>query len=475
MASLAVPLFLVPAMGNSFQSTLGTATGRQRLADALKALGSERYTALLSKSLDQIDLALSKTKFKAKDTGVADIAWSAGAMRLSLRLAVVYPIFFLLMQWAFLGTPISINEIDILPHQPEPFSRWAVLILFSIALWMLPINGESDADPEFNENDQIEVPPSALISLLLVPALLFGAVVAFNGRSEIIVGLLAIVLAARASGLVAVSFSVLIAFFVSEQMAWFFPMTIAISIAFVLQSRLGTKFKRPLLFVCLYLFALLAILILWLIVAASDNNSAAILITLIAIFPILNTIFDFLSIGLTRACLRLGIKERRPAFYGLLDLLMGSVIFISLLCTMIAFFHFVRSGAGEPILPVSQFLLDANNEALPQVWFYVSLATTLIPTLLHSFFAFLVATPLLKLPILGESVEWVSNALGSDSEVKVNLAIAFGAAVFWIIFAAFIQIILLGLQQIAPALSGLGPLFQNFVATLILLITGEGA
>lgn len=486
MVVAVLPIVLIDAIRPYLQSAMSTQNGRKAFARMLNSLSAKSYESTLSGALDKVDGVLSPTKSTSETSSIASVAWSAGAMRLSLRIALLYPMLFMLVQWVANGSGVLVNGISILPEQPVMLRRLLVLGIFLFTLWVVPIRDEEMQGKAENSQGN-----SLLISAIMVPLALVAVVIAIGGRNDLIIGLLVILIAAKHSGLLAVSLSVMIALFVSGQTTSIFPLAVGIGIGYIAQAILGDVLKRPLLFIILYLGALLAYLVFWFRISSDSDNVAVIMITLIAVFPIINSLFDFLSIGLTRACLRSGIVERKPAFYGLLDLLLGSVIFIILLATIIAFFHYVKNGSGVSILPVQKLLLDPEAGVSGQAWFYMSLATTLIPTLIHSFFALIVATPLLRLPILSSLVNWIARTTDGSDELsaasptssdvpakaaahnRVNIAFALGFSALWVIFAFFVQGLILLFSLAGPLLSDLLPIFKDLIGTIIEIVTGQ--
>ena len=63
---------------------------------------------------------------------------------------------------------------------------------------------------------------------------------------------------------------------------------------------------------------------------ASQRNQAVFLIVSLGLLPLFNALFDFLSAGLTRYLLRLGIDEKRAVWRAILDGLGGIAIFFAL-------------------------------------------------------------------------------------------------------------------------------------------------
>ena len=101
------------------------------------------------------------------------------------------------------------------------------------------------------------------------------------------------------------------------------------------------------------------------------------------LLPLVNAVFDFASVGLTRYLLRLGLEQKRAAWPAVLDGLGGIAIFFALGCTLIAFVTFVVPADGVPLVELKQLFADMRRAPGDYIWLMVTLFSTLIPTLLH--------------------------------------------------------------------------------------------
>ena len=101
------------------------------------------------------------------------------------------------------------------------------------------------------------------------------------------------------------------------------------------------------------------------------------------LLPLVNAVFDFASVGLTRYLLRLGLEQKRAAWRAVLDGLGGIAIFFALGCTLIAFVTFVVPADGVPLVDLTQLFADMRRAPGDYIWLMVTLFSTLIPTLLH--------------------------------------------------------------------------------------------
>ena len=101
--------------------------------------------------------------------------------------------------------------------------------------------------------------------------------------------------------------------------------------------------------------------------------------------PLLNAVFDFASLGLTRFCLRRGL---RPGFlvslrWSLVDALAAAALFAGLVVSVILTVYWVRDGGGRPLIDLNAVFKGIAADPNRYWWLYLSFFSTLIPTLLH--------------------------------------------------------------------------------------------
>ena len=145
--------------------------------------------------------------------------------------------------------------------------------------------------------------------------------------------------------------------------------------------------SRPMAWRLLYCGALVALLIVAVKMpddfGAGQRNQAVFFMLTMGLLPLVNAVFDFASVGLTRYLLRLGLEQKRAAWRAVLDGLGGIAIFFALGCTLIAFVTFVVPADGVPLVELKQLFADMRRAPGDYIWLMVTLFSTLIPTLLH--------------------------------------------------------------------------------------------
>ena len=145
--------------------------------------------------------------------------------------------------------------------------------------------------------------------------------------------------------------------------------------------------SRPMAWRLLYCGALVALLIVAVKMpddfGAGQRNQAVFFMLTMGLLPLVNAVFDFASVGLTRYLLRLGLEQKRAAWRAVLDGLGGIAIFFALGCTLIAFVTFVVPADGVPLVDLTQLFADMRRAPGDYIWLMVTLFSKLLPTLLH--------------------------------------------------------------------------------------------
>ncbi|GAB5459137.1 MAG: hypothetical protein Hens3KO_21670 [Henriciella sp.] len=384
-------------------------------------------------------------------------SWSAKTFGFSIQLAVIYPALFLLAQWALVGHSQTLAGVAVLPEESNPIFRFFIILAFIFAAFAIP---KSSSEDETQENVSV----LEYVSIIIVPLVLIVSTLLAGGNNKVLIGFAAIFIAARYSGLMALTAGVIIAIFLSGQTASIIPVSIGLLIAYIYQDVLGKKHNKQLTFSIIYTALLLACVGYWLWAFGADVAEDAVLISLVCIIPLLNAIFDFISIGLTRFCLRIGEREGKPLRYGAMDLFIATIVFFTLLLTVYSFFHIVRDGDGNPIISVTDIANDPGGSPLGQAWFFLALSTTLVPTILHTLLVFV--TPILRVGGLKAPLEAVfkkhqakeffpiiaAGLISIAIYIMVGAYLVFVMLLFWLlsrIGVDFISIMRATLDQIA--------------------------
>jgi len=108
------------------------------------------------------------------------------------------------------------------------------------------------------------------------------------------------------------------------------------------------------------------------------------LVLFVAVFALINGLFDFLSCAVTVTLVRLGLRSGRPLAFGLLDLAIAVALSLALGATLVLAVEGLGRIAGTPLL--DHKALFAGIAANPQDYFWLCamVFSTLIPTLAHA-------------------------------------------------------------------------------------------
>jgi len=209
---------------------------------------------------------------------------------------------------------------------------------------------------------------------------------------------------------------------------------------------------------------------------------------MIGLVPVVNAIFDFGSIGLTRWALRSGLKKVgiNTIVYSMFDLIAALLIFVMLGCFSIAVFHFVNevaasvpSSSGVPVIdldshPNRNIFHSLASDPERHWWLYVTFLSTLLPTFVHASVAVWAAGPSLLSSSLRTKVkEGFSQAprtLADECAKVLPIAIwTTFSVVFPILFLAF------SLEVLSDHYCTIGIHILNFFVYFFRVLTGDHA
>jgi len=332
-----IALMCVPALRN----TAVNPSDRAYWCDLLRHdRPAERYRSVMRKGLDWLDSRLSS---REAQQGPAQRAWSFGLLNITMALAFAYPILAITIQW-LCGHAIDFGGQEVIAASP-PQARIFTAVWLGSSLFFYLFAGASKSRWRWT------------LVILATGILLLGLIFAdrFAVPENVAV-----------AGLVAVAFASAVAVAVataekrsSRQMAW------RLLYCGVLVALLIVAIKMPDDF------------------GAGQRSRAVFVMLTFCLLPLVNAVFDFASVGLTRYLLRLGLEQKRAAWRAVLDGLGGIAIFFALGCTLIAFVTFVVPADGVPLVDLTQLFADMRRAPGDYIWLMVTLFSTLLPTLLH--------------------------------------------------------------------------------------------
>jgi hypothetical protein len=361
----------IPALRNTADNPSDRAYWRDLLRHDRPA---ERYRSVMRRGLDWLDSRLSAHE---APQGPAQRAWSFGLLNATMALALAYPIVAITIQWLW-GSAIDFGGQEVIAVSPSQ-ARIFTAVWLGSSLFFYLFAGASKSRWRWP------------LFILATGILLLGPIYAdrFAVPGNVAV---ASTVASVGAGAFAGAVAVVVAFGVASASADTFTFkgavvgTVAGAVACVVVVAEELS-SRPMAWRLLYCGALVALLIVAVKMpddfGAGQRNQAVFFMLTMGLLPLVNAVFDFASVGLTRYLLRLGLEQKRAAWRAVLDGLGGIAIFFALGCTLIAFVTFVVPADGVPLVELKQLFADMRRAPGDYIWLMVTLFSTLIPTLLH--------------------------------------------------------------------------------------------
>ena len=307
---------------------------------------AERYRSVMRKGLDWLDSRLSSSEAQQ---GPAQRAWSFGLLNITMALAFAYPILAIKIQW-LCGHAIDFGGQEVIAASP-PQARIFTAVWLGSSLFFYLFAGASKSRWRWT------------LVILATGILLLGLI--FADRF-------------------AVPENVAVAGLVAGAVAFASAVAVAVAVAVATAEKRSSRQMAWRLLYCGVLVALLIVAIKMPDDFGAGQRSRAVFVMLtFCLLPLVNAVFDFASVGLTRYLLRLGLEQKRAAWRAVLDGLGGIAIFFALGCTLIAFVTFVVPADGVPLVDLTQLFADMRRAPGDYIWLMVTLFSTLLPTLLH--------------------------------------------------------------------------------------------
>ena len=290
--------------------------------------------------------------------GPAQKAWSYGLLNITMALAIVYPILAMIAQWLW-GHAIDFGGQEMMAASPPQVRIFALVWFGSAPICFF-----------FSELSQSRW--SWLWFILAMGIFILGSIYADDFAVPRNVGGFAVVFLGAFAGTFAVA--------VAGAFAVVFVFVFVFAVAEVRSS-------NPMVVRLFYCGVLLAILVMAIKMpddfGAGQRNRAVFAMLTFGLLPLFNAVFDFLSAGLTRYLLRLGLEQKRAVWRAILDGLGGIAIFFALGCSLITFVTFVTPADGVPLVDLAQLFANLRTAPGDYIWLMMTLFSTLLPTLVH--------------------------------------------------------------------------------------------
>ena len=299
-----IALMCVPALRN----TAVNPSDRAYWCDLLRHdRPAERYRSVMRKGLDWLDSRLSS---REAQQGPAQRAWSFGLLNITMALAFAYPILAITIQW-LCGHAIDFGGQEVIAASP-PQARIFTAVWLGSSLFFYLFAGASKSRWRWT------------LVILATGILALGS--SFADR-------FAVPRNVAGTGAFAGAVAGTVAFTVAG--------TVAVAGAEVRSS-------RPMAWRLLDCGVLVALLIVAIKMpddfGAGQLSRVVFVMLTFCLLPLVNAVFDFASVGLTRYLLRLGLEQKRAAWRAVLYGLGGIAIFFALGCTLIRLCHLCCPG-----------------------------------------------------------------------------------------------------------------------------------
>ncbi|ARE41666.1 hypothetical protein RGUI_3525 [Rhodovulum sp. P5] len=359
----------------------------------------------------------------------------------ALLLAVAYPLVLLVGQWIVTGEDGKVGTALVLPAADFWPDRAAVLGAYAVlAFGVLNLQYVKNA-----EGSPIGKPANRTFLAAAAVACGIGALYVATTKFQFAgFGLFAIAFAfsgaLRFEGVFAFAISSIMAItpsigivasltnsaFLAASVASVFLLAVLIPVVWIERRRNGALARLMISVVVVGVSLAIASQIDW----SSVDEDRRSLFLFLAVFPLLNALFDVVSYAVTLSLLRRGLRAGWPFLWGLLDLLIACALFLALGATLVAVVHGLNQLAGVRLLDLGVLFAGVRETPGAYVWLYLMLFSTIVPTALHFAVSLLGVQGLwprvLRRPVAG----WVKTADQSPVQA-VGAALALG--VIWTI------------------------------------------
>lgn len=173
-----------------------------------------------------------------------------------------------------------------------------------------------------------------------------------------------------------------------------------------------------------------------------QNDEARTVFLFLGVFPIVNAVFDFGSLGLTRFCLRQSLEgaavrlagvDVKPLKWWVIDTVGAVAALLGLCAALVLVVAGVNGLAAAPVMDMAQLFADMRpGSGVDMRWLYLMVFSTLLPTVAH-FALFWVSIPMRFPGHWGREVlaGWIKQGKdGDDRTTIVQVVVAFGATMW---------------------------------------------
>ena len=362
--------------------------------------------------------------------------WTGYSLDRCLLLALIYPLFSLLFIWAFTNDAGTLGGALGLPEDRALWQRLAALICMPVAAYSYA----QVFRPGTSVQRRVIFGLVSLVAFAVAFAFAGAGAVAFASQSHQAHS--SIRLAVAGAFAFAVAFAVAVAVAVAVALMW---------------GEMRGRFGGALM-IMLGAYALAIPLVLhWSAVLAGPQNSditSPILLVFFGALPLINALFDWVSLGVTRMALRFGLVPSwwRPWIASLIDLALAIASLFGLMAVTIIYLKILNEasvlGGGAPVLDLDglyKTITEPGDKPYGVWWIYITIFTTFIPSLVNMLLAALsfirVITPIqfLIAKSLPEEPEALTVAGAANASLFLGLQWGGATAMAILLVTAFIQ------------------------------------
>lgn len=219
--------------------------------------------------------------------------------------------------------------------------------------------------------------------------------------------------------------------FVRRNADWLFPGALAVAVASAYFAQKLDKKGRPwaglgVQLVPSLLFMLICFLLAdWPQVPDDVRN----FILFLAIFPLINGLFDFFSYAVTLTLITVGLtRGARAVMLGFADLGLAALLFVGLGASLVLSMAGLAHLAGEPLIDLVPLFDTLRSDPLSEWWVIFMVFSTLLPTGLHLLLACFAVQGLVP----GRWRRWVAKRIErSEHDSNTRLTATFCLAAVW--------------------------------------------
>ncbi len=311
-------------------------------------------------------------------------------MDAALKVAMVYPLLLLLVQWGLSGADTGIGAVTILPAEDRPWWR-AALVCPVVAFVITRVLASASQMRVF------EKASDWLFFLAFAGATLAGAAAgAAAGAIAVALGAAGAGEAAALAGAFAGALAAAAAVAIADAFAGALAVAIAVAIAGALAVGYGcAKGKGGRSYAVLVIALWTYLVVTFALATDALDPERRVLVFALGLLPLVNAVFDYLSYGVTLGLVRYG-RGQRNVLTGLVwvvDGIAAVVLLIGLGLALSGTIALINHLAGQEFIalrPVFDDLKTPEGRA-GYTWLTLTLLSTLVPTLVHLVLVFLSA------------------------------------------------------------------------------------